>query len=56
MVPLKAGSLPLGLLALAFGALQIWWIGSILRSRDLARPMSEGEFRRTLERIWAKKA
>jgi hypothetical protein len=44
----------LGLVALAFGGLQVWWIGSVFRRRDLARPLSEGEFRKTLERIWAK--
>jgi len=46
--------LQLGLFALAFGGLQIRWIGSTIRKRDLARPLSEGEFRKTLERIWAK--
>ena len=49
------GYLQLGLFALAFGGLQVWWISSTLRKRDLARPLSEGEFRRSLERIWAKK-
>jgi len=44
----------LGLFALAFGGLQIWWIGSTLRGRRLARPMNEQEFRRSLERIWAR--
>jgi hypothetical protein len=38
--------LQLGLFALAFGGHQVWWINSTLRKRDLARPMSEGEFRR----------
>jgi hypothetical protein len=52
---LKLGYLQLGLFALAFGGLQIWWISTIFRKRDLARPMSEGEFRRSLERIWAKR-
>jgi hypothetical protein len=46
------GSMQLGLFALAFGGLQIWWISSTLQKRDLARPLSEGEFRRSLERIW----
>ena len=45
----------LGLVALAFGALQVWWIRSILRKRDLAKPLSEDAFRKTLERIWAKR-
>lgn len=43
----------MGLLALVFGGLQIWWIGSTLRGRRLARPMTEQEFRRSLERIWS---
>ena len=51
---LNAGYLQLGLFALVFGGLQIWWISSTLRKRDLARPLSEGEFRKTLERIWVK--
>jgi hypothetical protein len=54
--PLNWGYLELGLFALAFGGLQIWWISSTLRKRDLARPLSEGEFRRSLERIWAKRS
>jgi len=52
----NAGYLQLGLVALVFGGLQVWWIGSTLRKRNLARPLSEGEFRKTLERIWAKPA
>lgn len=52
---LNWGYIQLGLFALAFAGLQVWWIGSILRPRNLARPMSEGEFLRSLERIWAKK-
>ncbi len=52
---LNSNYLQLGLFALAFGGLQVWWISTTLRKRDLARPMSEGEFRKTLERIWAKK-
>ena len=50
--PLNWGYLELGLFALAFGGLQIWWISSTLRKRDLARPMSEGGFRHSFERIW----
>jgi hypothetical protein len=53
---LNSGYLQLALFALVFGGLQIWWIGSTLRRRDLAKPLSEAEFRRTLERIWAKGA
>jgi len=55
MESLNWGSIQLGLVALVFGGLQIWWIGSTLRQRDLARPLSEGAFRKSLERIWAKK-
>ncbi len=55
MEHLKWGYIQLGLFALAFAGLQVWWIGSIMRQRNLARPLSEGEFRRSLERIWAKK-
>lgn len=36
------------------GGLQIWWIGSVFWKRKLARPLSEGEFRKSLERIWKK--
>ena len=53
---LNWGNLQLGLVALIFGGLQIWWISSTMRRRDLARPLSEGEFRKSLERIWAKGA
>ena len=61
MEHLNGGSVQLGLCALAFAGLQVWWIGSTLRQRDLARPMREGEFpktefRKTLERIWAKQS
>lgn len=52
---LNWGYLQLGLVALAFGGLQIWWISSTLRRRDLARPLSNKEFRNSLERIWSKK-
>ena len=50
------GSLQLGLFALAFGGLQVWWISGTIRKRALARPMRESEFRRSLERIWAKRS
>lgn len=53
MEHLNAGYLQLGLFALVFGGLQIWWLSSTLRGRRLARPMSEQEFRRSLERIWS---
>jgi hypothetical protein len=55
MEHLNWGYVQLGLLALAFGGLQLWWISSTLRQRALVRPMGEGEFRKSLERIWAKR-
>lgn len=54
MEQLNWGYLQLGLFALAFAGLQIWWIGSTLRRQRLPRPLSEREFRRSLERIWQK--
>jgi len=54
MAHLNWGYLQLALVALLFGGLQVWWIGSTLRKRDLVRPLREGEFRTVLERIWAK--
>jgi len=56
MEHLNWGYLQLGVFALVFGGLQIWWIGSTIRKRDLARPLSEVEFRKSLERIWAKRS
>ena len=54
MEQLNWGYLQLGLVALAFGGLQVWWISSVFRRRDLARPLSEGDFRKSLERMWTK--
>jgi len=51
---LNWGYIQLGLVALAFGGLQVWWISSTLRKRELSKPLSEGAFRKALERIWAK--
>jgi hypothetical protein len=51
---LNWGSIQLGLVALAFGGLQVWWISSVFSKRELAKPMSESAFRKTLERIWSK--
>jgi hypothetical protein len=51
---LNWGYVQLGLFALVFGGLQVWWISSVFRRRDRARPLNEGEFRRSLERIWTK--
>jgi hypothetical protein len=55
MEHLNSGYLQLGLFALDFGGIQVWWISSTLRKRDLARTLIEGEFRRSLERIWARR-
>ena len=54
MKTINWGYLQLGLVALALGGLQVWWIGSVFLKRKLARPLSEGEFPRALERIWKK--
>ena len=51
---LNSGYHQLGLVALVFGGLQVWWISSVFWKRDLARPQSGGEFRKSLERIWRK--
>jgi hypothetical protein len=40
------GVFQLSLFTLAFGGLQVWWIRSVFKKRDLARPLSEGEFPR----------
>ena len=55
MEHLNWGYLQLGLFALAFGGLQVWWIGSVFKKQRAPRPMGEVEFRKALERIWAKK-
>ena len=52
---LNWGYIQLGLVALVFGGLQVWWVSSVFRRQDLARPLSEGEFRKSLEQIWTKK-
>lgn len=56
MEQLNWGYVQLGVFALAVGALQIWWISSTLRRQRLAKPLSEREFRQTLERIWQKRS
>ena len=47
---LNWGSIQLGLVALVFRGLQVWWISSVFWRRDLERPQSGGEFRKSLER------
>ncbi len=54
MENLNWGYVQLGLFALVFGGLQVWWISSVITMRDRPRPQSEGEFRHSLERMWAK--
>jgi hypothetical protein len=54
MINLNWGYIQLGLVALVFAGLQVWWISSTLRKRELAKPLSEAAFRKTLERIWTK--
>jgi hypothetical protein len=54
MESLNWGYIQLCLVALAFGGLQVWWIGSVFRKREQAKPLNEGEFRKALERIWTK--
>ena len=56
MENLNWGYLQLGLVALAFAGLQVWWIGSVFWKRKRASPLSEGEFRKALERIWQKRS
>jgi hypothetical protein len=51
---LDAGTAQLGLFALVFAGLQIWWISSTLLERRLARPMNEQEFKRRLQKIWVR--
>jgi hypothetical protein len=51
---LNWGYIQLVLFALVFGGLQVWWISSVFGKRELAKPMSESAFRKTLERIWSK--
>jgi hypothetical protein len=53
---LNWGYIQLGLVALAFGGLQVWWVGSVFWKLKLARPLREGEFRKALERIWKKES
>ena len=53
MKHLNWGLLQLGLVALVFGGLQLWWISSIFRRKELARPLSASGFRKSLELIWS---
>jgi len=48
MEQLNWGYVQLGLLALAFGGLQVWWISSTLRTRGLGKPMSAKGFAQIL--------
>ena len=51
---LNAGTVQLGLFALVFAGLQIWWISCTLQGRRLAGPMNEQEFKRRLQKIWVR--
>jgi hypothetical protein len=44
MEHLNWGYLQLGLVALVFGGLQVWWISSVFWKRDLARPQNGGAY------------
>ena len=44
-IPELGGYINLDPVALAFGSLQVWWIGSNFWKRVLARPQSGGDFR-----------
>ncbi len=52
MEHLNWGYIQLGLVALVFGGLQVWWISSVFWKRKLARTLNEVEFPKALERIW----
>ena len=56
MENLNWGYIQLGLVALAFAGLQIWWISRIAGRRNLAKPMTEKDFRKSLEKIWARRS
>ena len=45
---LNWGYIQLGLVALAFGGLLVWWISSVFWRRDLAKPQSGGEYPTTI--------
>ena len=54
MKHLNWGYIQLGLVALVFGGLQVWWISSVFWKRKQARTLNEEEFPKALERIWKK--
>ena len=54
MEHLNWGYIQLGLVALVFGGLQVWWISSVFWRRDLARAQSGGEFLKSLDWFWRK--
>jgi len=54
MENLNWGYIQLGLFALAFGGLQVWWISRIVSRRHFAKPLTERDFQKSLEKIWAK--
>ena len=55
----NAPTISLLLFGVAFVALQVWWIGSLMvrnRRHQGERPLSSAEFRRDLERIFRQKS
>ena len=52
MDQLNWGYIQLGVVALAFAGLLLWWIGSVFKKRERSRPQTNREFRRSLEAIW----
>ena len=46
--------LEVGFLVVFYWGLMIWWIRRAKRKQDLAKPLTEKEFAKYLERIWAR--
>ena len=46
--------LEVGLLVVFYWGLMIWWIRRSKRKQELAKPLTEKEFYKFLERIWAR--
>ena len=46
--------LEVGLLVVFYWGLMIWWIRRSKRKQDLAKPLTEKEFAKCLDRIWAR--
>lgn len=52
MDQLNWGYIQLGVVAIAFAGLQLWWIGCVFRKRERSSPHTNKVFRRSLEAIW----